>query len=181
MRLAHAAYFLVLVLVLGLCAGCGGLRLDAVPEMRPCPPGDVVCTARSQIGRPYRFGGLSPDSGFDCSGFTWWVYHQHGVNLPRQSQDQAAFGLPVSPEELLPGDLVFFEERRKGASHVGLYSGRDRFIHCPSSGGRVREERFSDRYWRRHYLGACRVLPRREGAGDANGPSMAEVPSVHGR
>jgi murein DD-endopeptidase len=159
MRLRLALHFLAFVLVLNLLSGCGGRGMHTVTEVRPCPPGDVVCTARSQIGRPYRFGGLSPDSGFDCSGFTWWVYHQHGINLPRQSFDQSTVGRKILAEELKQGDLVFFEERQKGASHVGIYSGQDRFIHCPSSGGGVREERFSDRHWRHHYLGACRILP----------------------
>lgn len=159
MRFRAALHFLALALVLNILSGCGWRWSGAVPEIRPCPPGDVVCTARSQIGRPYRFGGHSPESGFDCSGFTWWVYHQHGINLPRQSFDQATVGRSVSTEELKAGDLVFFEERQKGASHVGIYSGQGRFIHCPSSGGHVREERFSDRHWRQHYLGACRILP----------------------
>jgi cell wall-associated NlpC family hydrolase len=103
--------------------------------------------------------GASPQTGFDCSGFTRWVYLQHGVTLPRQSFDQYRTGAAVDKGELRSGDLVFFDIDKKGASHVGIYSGRGSFLHCSSPGGRVREDGIEEAYWQDHYLGARRVLP----------------------
>jgi cell wall-associated NlpC family hydrolase len=124
----------------------------------PIDPGALIGTARAQLGAPYRAGGTSPQTGFDCSGFTSWVFVQHGLILPRQSFDQFRVGEEVRQRSLRPGDLVFFEIDRKGASHVGLYSGRGKFVHCSSTGGRVREDPLTEKYWQRHYLGARRIL-----------------------
>ncbi len=152
---------MVLVTVLfGICFGCGG-HTPQLKEGAVAPrAGEIVSTARSVIGKPYRFGGLSPEGGFDCSGFTWWVYHRNGINLPRQTADQMSAGRQVSKKDLRPGDLVFFDIERRGPSHVGIYTGDNRFVHCPSTGSCVREDRFSHRYWQRKYVGACRVLPQ---------------------
>lgn len=148
-----------IIILFSACFGCGGHRQRPEPGALEASPNAIVYTARSMIGKPYRFGGLSPETGFDCSGFTWWVYHQNGIDLPRQSFDQMAQGRKISRGELLPGDLVFFDTDRKGPSHVGIYSGRNSFIHCPGKGRCVREDRLSERYWQKNYLGACRVSP----------------------
>jgi cell wall-associated NlpC family hydrolase len=108
------------------------------------------------MGVPYHAGGTSPATGFDCSGFTQWVCWQHGIFLPRQSFEQYQVGQPVRGDQLQQGDLVFFEIEQKGASHVGIYEARGWFIHCSSPGGRVREDHLSEKYWRKHYLGARR-------------------------
>jgi len=147
----------VAILALFCLMGCAGSKRQAEPIPPVCNTEQLLATARSQVGIPYRFGGLTPESGFDCSGFTCWVYSRHGIELPRRSIEQVLAGVPVSREQLKPGDLVFFEIHRKGASHVGIYTGNDVFVHCPSSGGRVREDRLTDTYWRKRYRGACRV------------------------
>jgi murein DD-endopeptidase len=140
-------------------AGCGAGRAPLKTGYLPADAGTVVITARSQLGKPYRNRGASPQTGFDCSGFTRWVYLQHGVTLPRQSLDQYLTGEPVKKNELQSGDLVFFDIDKKGASHVGIYSGGGFFVHSSSPGGRVREDGLDEAFWQVHYLGARRVLP----------------------
>jgi len=118
----------------------------------------VTDTARSQLGVPYRSGGDSPREGFDCSGLVQWCYSAHGVKLPRRTEDQLRVGVPVNREDLQPGDLVFFNvTRKRWGLHVGIYTGRGRFIHSPTPGARVREESLYERYWQRTYIGARRV------------------------
>lgn len=116
----------------------------------------IVDTALAMRGTPYRNGGSDPD-GFDCSGFTQFVFAQHGVVLPREVRDQYQAGAPVRSRELEPGDLVFFTTVAPGASHVGIAIGGDAFVHAPSSTGVVRVERLSSTYWSHRYLGARRV------------------------
>lgn len=120
----------------------------------------VVSTARSQIGRPYKWGGESPRDGFDCSGFVWWVFRQHGVTLPRVSWQQAGAGKAVRRGSLRAGDIVLFKVPGGGKSlHTGIYSGQNNFfIHSPKSGHHVREESMMSSYWRRYYIGARRVI-----------------------
>jgi cell wall-associated NlpC family hydrolase len=114
--------------------------------------------AQNLIGTPYKYGGNSPDTGFDCSGFVGYVYREtRGLNLPRSSQSLAAQGSVLNRDELNPGDLVFFNTRRKKFSHVGIYLGDNTFIHAPSRGGRVRIEDLTQDYWRKHYNGARRI------------------------
>jgi cell wall-associated NlpC family hydrolase len=154
----RSAFAVLASLMLVALTHCG-----AAPSVRkltgePIDPRALIGTARAQVGAPYRAGGTSPQTGFDCSGFTSWVFVQHGLMLPRQSFDQFRVGEKVSRKALRPGDLVFFEIDRKGASHVGLYSGRGSFVHCSSTGGRVREDHLQEQYWQRHYLGARRIL-----------------------
>ncbi|WP_022663416.1 C40 family peptidase [Paucidesulfovibrio longus] len=117
----------------------------------------VVDTALSTIGTPYRWGGDSPNEGFDCSGLVYWVYARHGVRVPRPSWEQIRTGTPVGRSELMPGDLVFFKIARGSGFHVGIYAGRGVFVHSPKSGQRVRESSLSDDYWRSHYVGARRI------------------------
>jgi cell wall-associated NlpC family hydrolase len=100
----------------------------------------VADYARRQIGVPYRYGGTSPRSGFDCSGLVRYVYAHFGIRLPHSSYAQFGLGRRVSRGHLRPGDLVFFS----GVGHVGIYVGRGRFIHAPHSGTRVQVSRLSD-------------------------------------
>jgi cell wall-associated NlpC family hydrolase len=113
-------------------------------------------TALSLRGTPYRNGGGDP-SGFDCSGFTRYVYAQYGVSLPRGVQDQYQWGKSVRPEELAAGDLIFFTTTEPGPSHVAIAVGGDEFVHAPSSSGVVRVEHLSSRYWGPRFLGAKRM------------------------
>ena len=122
------------------------------------PTGYAVSgTALELRGTPYRHGGTDPN-GFDCSGLVWYVFAQHGLELPRTVEDQFHAGGDVLPANLQPGDLVFFSTTSRGASHVGIVIGGDSFIHAPSSTGVVRVERLSASYWSSRYIGARRIL-----------------------
>jgi cell wall-associated NlpC family hydrolase len=116
----------------------------------------VVEIAKKLNGSPYAWGGSSP-SGFDCSGFTKYVFDQVGVSLPRTSEDQFGVGQAVSKSSLKPGDLVFFSTYGSGATHVGIYLGDGQFIHAASS--QVQIDRVDDPYyWSSRYVGAKSVL-----------------------
>jgi cell wall-associated NlpC family hydrolase len=116
----------------------------------------LVGTALSLRGIPYRDGGAGP-GGFDCSGFTQYVFAQHGVALPRGVREQFGIGRTIRPDDLEPGDLIFFTTTERGASHVGIAVGNDEFVHAPSSAGVVRVERLSSSYWSARFVGARRV------------------------
>jgi cell wall-associated NlpC family hydrolase len=116
----------------------------------------VAGTALGLRGVPYRNGGGDP-SGFDCSGFTQYVFAQHGVSLPRDVRSQFRKGTPVKPEELAPGDVIFFTTSEPGPSHVAIAIGGDEFVHAPSSSGVVRVEHLSSSYWSPRFLGARRL------------------------
>ncbi|MBU8975141.1 C40 family peptidase [Lysobacter sp. MMG2] len=115
--------------------------------------------AISLVGTPYRYGGNTPESGFDCSGLVNYVYRDTlALSLPRTSRDLAAFqGPKIVPDRLAAGDLVFFGQSGN-VSHVGIYVGEGRFVHAPSTGGTVRLDHLDGSYWRDHYTGAKRVL-----------------------
>lgn len=114
----------------------------------------LVSNATSLIGTPYVFGGTSR-SGFDCSGYTQYVFKGSGVSLPRTSYAQFGVGSAVSRDQLQPGDLVFFSTYDKGASHVGIYVGGGSFVHASNSG--VKTTKLSDSYYASRYVGARRV------------------------
>lgn len=115
----------------------------------------VIQTAMRYVGVPYVFGGNTPD-GFDCSGFTRYVFARGGVSLPRMADEQYALGQSVSKARLEPGDLVFFTTYAPGASHVGIYLGEGKFISATSSRG-VAVDRMDNSYWRARYVGARRL------------------------
>jgi cell wall-associated NlpC family hydrolase len=112
----------------------------------------VVRYARQLLGAPYSYGGSSPRSGFDCSGFVRFVYQRFGVTLPHSSYADFNLGRGISRKSLRPGDLVFFD----GLGHVGLYIGGGRFIHAPHSGTRVKVDTIGGWYAGR-YDGARRL------------------------
>ena len=111
------------------------------------------------VGTPYRYGGNTPDSGFDCSGLVTYVYRDMlDLRLPRTSRELANVQGPrIDPEKLAAADLVFFGSKGN-VSHVGIYVGEGRFVHAPSNGGTVRLDRLDGPYWRDNYSGAKRVL-----------------------
>ena len=158
--------FVVLMTIVTGCGHGAGLRPEPFP--RPSAPSEglaspavvrdrLVTTATGLTGIPYRQGGDTP-SGFDCSGFTRFVFAQHGVSLPRLTEEQYRKGRPVAAADMRPGDLVFFTTVAPGASHVGVAITRDEFVHAPSEQGVVRIERLSERYWASRYLGARRMV-----------------------
>ena len=113
-------------------------------------------TALALRGIPYRNGGSDP-AGFDCSGFTQYVFAQHGVALPREVREQFHVGKSVRPDDLVAGDIVFFTTTDPGPSHVAIAIGGDEFVHAPSSAGVVRVEHLSSSYWAPRFIGARRV------------------------
>ena len=166
------------ILLLAACLACASAcaSTGAVPRPFPTPGGSpppvaavpspetrtsfdgyvVTGTALALRGTPYRNGGTDP-TGFDCSGFTQYVFAQHGVPLPREVREQFKFGRSVNPDEVAPGDLLFFRTGSHGASHVGIAVGGDAFVHAPSSTGVVRVEHYRAGYWARRYIGARRI------------------------
>jgi cell wall-associated NlpC family hydrolase len=118
----------------------------------------VVGTALSLRGVPYRNGG-SDIRGFDCSGFTQYVFAQHGIALPRETREQFQFGEKIELKNVRTGDLVFFRTVSNGPSHVGIVVNEDEFVHAPSSTGVVRIEHLSLPYWSRRFIAARRVGP----------------------
>ncbi|NTV11602.1 MAG: glycoside hydrolase [Zoogloea sp.] len=120
----------------------------------------LVDKGMSFLGIRYRFGGNSPETGFDCSGFVRRVFGDAlGFGLPRTASEMAQMGQRINRDDLKPGDLVFFNTMRRTFSHVGIYLGNDRFLHAPASGGGVRVEDMNLAYWANRYNGARRLLP----------------------
>ena len=121
---------------------------------------DVLFRAISLVGTPYRWGGNTPAGGFDCSGLVDYVFRTEArLNLPRTSREMSRLPDPrLERAQLAPGDLVFFQTDGNGVSHVGIYVGKDRFVHAPDTGGTVRLDRLDNPYWRRHFLYGKRVL-----------------------
>ncbi|MDP3760948.1 MAG: C40 family peptidase [Ramlibacter sp.] len=120
---------------------------------------NLVVTAMGSLGVPYRRGGNSAETGFDCSGFVKAMYEQTiGLVLPRRANEQAAATQAIDKKELQPGDLVFFNTMKRAFSHVGIYVGEGKFIHSPKPGAQVRVEDMGGSYWRQRFNGARRVL-----------------------
>lgn len=155
MRLA----LLFSVLLLGACSS---VKKDVRSPDGHASTGSLTSYARSLTGVPYKYGGSSPDTGFDCSGFVSHVFKRSlGISLPRTAEQIGRQGQPVRLAQLRVGDLVFYDTNSRAFSHVGIFLGDDRFIHAPSSGGSVRIEDMGLPYWRKHYSGARRITSRR--------------------
>lgn len=119
---------------------------------------EVALYAMSLADTPYRYGGNSVENGFDCSGFVQHVYlNTVGMRLPRTSGEMSRVGMNLEATQLRPGDLVFFNTRKKPFSHVGIYVGENRFVHSPSNGRSITVTSMSEDYWRNRYNGARRV------------------------
>lgn len=122
----------------------------------------VLLSALSLDGTPYRYGGNTPEGGFDCSGLIGYVYRNTaGIQLPRSTRAMASMRAPnVGREALETGDLVFFATNGgRGVSHAGIYLGEGKFVHAPSTGGAVRQDSLATTYWNKTYVSAKRVLP----------------------
>ena len=141
-------------------------RIGEVGSQVEANASQLVTDALGFLGVPYRRGGNSADTGFDCSGLVRTLYEQTaGLLLPRKASDQAAVTEKIDKKELQPGDLVFFNTMRRAFSHVGIYIGNGKFIHAPKPGGEVRVEDLGASYWTKRFDGARRVP-----TGDGNRP-----------
>jgi len=164
-RLTRLPGHVALLAIIALLSACGGGKTTR-PAPPPAPaqvwpsvtPNDpqaansVLMRAIGLVGTPYRYGGNTPESGFDCSGLVAYVYREMlDLRLPRTSRDLAAVqGPKIDPKRLAPGDLVFFGDRGN-VFHVGIYVGEGRFVHA-------RLDSLGGPYWKDHYTGAKRVL-----------------------
>jgi len=165
----NALLALCIGLLLAACGGTGTVRPEprqspqrAWTDQRPVDPAKanaVLMRAISLVGTPYRYGGNTPEGGFDCSGLVNYVFRDMlDLRLPRTSRELAASqGPPIATDRLAGGDLVFFGSGGQ-VSHVGIYVGEGRFVHAPNSGGTVRLDRLDGAWWREHYTGARRLL-----------------------
>ena len=162
----RVALIVVLAAVAGACASSGATPSPfpgaATPSVRtpgtstaPVLTSELVGTALALRGTPYRNGGADV-TGFDCSGFVQFVFAQHGLGMPRTVSEQYEGGRKIRPNELQPGDLVFFRTSGHDTSHVGIALGDDAFVHAPSSTGVVRVEMISAKYWASRFVGARR-------------------------
>ena len=128
------------------------------PVMRDAGNADrIITTALALQGSRYVAGGAAP-GGFDCSGFTHYVFGRHGVSLPRTAAEQYREGHAVDRNDLQPGDLVFFDTTGSGPSHVGLAIGDGQFVHAPNQRSAVRIDALDASYWSRRFLGVRRYV-----------------------
>lgn len=142
------------ILLLGACAS----TKSNVQAQDAARAKELTSYALSLVGVPYKFGGRSPKTGFDCSGFVGHVFrHVVNLSLAVDAQQISRQGTKIKSSQLREGDLVFYSTNNQAFSHVGIYLGNDRFIHAPSSGGSVRVEDMKLDYWRKHYNGARRI------------------------
>ncbi|UCE88288.1 MAG: C40 family peptidase [Pseudomonadota bacterium] len=147
--------FVLMVVLLLLLAAC-----SSQPRRPAAHHGyseAVVSVANHMLGVPYRYGGRSPRSGFDCSGLVYYSHHQAGIELPRTTQDQFRHTRPVKRGNLRRGDLVFFRIKGRAVSHVGIYLGDRQFIHAPSSGKRVSVASLDNPYWQKRFVRGGRL------------------------
>jgi cell wall-associated NlpC family hydrolase len=140
-------------LLLGLCGllvtSCSSApvaRVDADRSSADRAAGNAL----KMLGKPYRYGGMTPASGFDCSGLVHFSFRQAGVTVPRSTELQLRAAAPVRGSQLRRGDLLFFDQDGKKKSHVAIYVGDGRFVHAPSSGKQVRADRLDSPYWKKH-------------------------------
>lgn len=133
-------------------------RMDQVRLSVSVKASELVVTAIGFLGVPYRRGGNTVETGFDCSGFVKAMFEQTvGLILPRRAEQQAAATEKIERSDLQPGDLVFFNTMRRAFSHVGIYVGEGKFIHSPKPGAEVRLENMGLAYWNHRFDGARRV------------------------
>ncbi|MBO5391962.1 MULTISPECIES: C40 family peptidase [Pseudomonas] len=132
------------------------------PEETSPIAADVLFRALGLVGTPYRWGGNTPDSGFDCSGLIKYVYNDAaGISLPRTTREMIVMrAQSIGQDKLQTGDLLFFATNGGSqVSHAGIYVGEGRFVHAPATGGTVKLDSLNKAYWQKAYLNAKRVLP----------------------
>lgn len=161
-RRSHTLYCVALLAL--MLSACTAQKPKSPEPALADPAHEILFGALAQVGIPYRFGGSSPATGFDCSGLIQYVYRQNAsLALPRTVAEMNTLDVPDVPEsELRAGDLLIFSTRRDSRpSHAGIYVGEGRFVHAASGGGTVRLDELSDTYWQRAYLNAKRPLAAR--------------------
>jgi len=122
---------------------------------------EVIISALSLTGTKYTYGGNSPESGFDCSGFVRYVFNQAtNLTLPHGARAISQLGQNIPLDQLQPGDLVFFNTLKSTFSHVGIYLGNNRFIHAATLGGGIQVVNINDDYWTKHFTGGRRIEPQ---------------------
>lgn len=152
-------------------------QIDNVRHSVTNKASELVVNAMGFLGVPYKRGGNTVETGFDCSGFVRAIYEQSvGLLLPRRAEQQAAATQRIDKTELQPGDLVFFNTMKRAFSHVGIYIGDGKFIHSPKPGAEVRVESMGVSYWQRRFDGARRVQPSNGVAQEAT-PRAAALPA----
>jgi cell wall-associated NlpC family hydrolase len=156
-------YCLTLIgaLYLSGCSSQAPQKSEALPADYSVKANEILFNALGLVGTPYRFGGSTPDSGFDCSGLIDYVYREGAdLTLPRTVAEMSSLDAPsIAEDKLQSGDLVIFATAGDSRpSHAGIYVGDGRFVHAPSRGGTVRMDFLSDKYWQRSYLNAKRPL-----------------------
>lgn len=136
------------------------LKPDMSAAADPMIGSEIVMRALGLIGRKYRYGGNTPETGLDCSGLVRWVFADKiEMELPRNSLAMSRLPAPdVRKDELVPGDLVFFRTRGRVVSHVGIYIGEGRFVHAATGRSKVRIDRMDSTYWRNRFVNAKRVI-----------------------
>ena len=161
---------IILLAVLASLAACASRTPPSPPPVVNAPAApvyntqaadDVLIRAIGLVGTPYRWGGNTPDGGFDCSGLIGYVYRDAtGLQLPRSTREMIGMRVPaIGREGLQSGDLVFFATNGgRNVSHAGIYVGEGRFVHAPRTGGTVRLDSLDSPYWQRAFLEAKRVL-----------------------
>jgi len=133
----------------------------ATPLVPPSAASDMVMTALTLMGTPYKWGGTSPEEGFDCSGLVQYIYRNiSSLVLPRTAAQMAELaGRSVQTNELEVGDLIFFRlSNSRRINHVAVYIGEDRFVHAPRTGTVIRIDRLDNRYWMRYFVSARRLF-----------------------
>jgi cell wall-associated NlpC family hydrolase len=151
------------LLALATSIGCSTLpselpraETEPVNEQRA----EALLQALLSLGLDYRYGGKTPETGFDCSGLVAHVFREaYGIQLPHNARAQSKYGRKVGLSELRAGDLVFYNTLNRPFSHVGIYVGDGRFLHAPKTGAQVRVESISTNYWRKRFDGARRLQP----------------------
>ena len=138
---------------------------------------EISIQAMSLVGVPYRWGGNTPEAGFDCSGLVRYVVDRAAsVNLPRTTADMSVRGESIEPDEVAPGDLIFFNTTGRPHSHVGIYVGKLRFVNAPSTGGTVRLDYLTNPYWAKRFDGIRRVAPPKAAPAPFDTPTYLASP-----
>ncbi len=152
-------WLVILPAMMAMLAGCSSS--PEIPQQTTVRASNEVASkavihAKEMLGKPYQYAGDTP-AGFDCSGLVKYSYGRAGISMPRDTQAQHRMSVLVSTRGLREGDLLFFDQEGRKKSHVGIYLGNGRFIHAPSSGGKVRIDSMNAEYWKKHFVEARRV------------------------